>query len=47
MDFEKQKQLTVLRDLEGFNVDVVIENAKKKETAEDFLNIFLDRQFMY
>ncbi|BCC09459.1 hypothetical protein BCM0060_p2125 (plasmid) [Bacillus cereus] len=38
MDFEKQKQPTVLKALEGFDVDVVIENAKKKETAEDFLN---------
>lgn len=38
MDFEKQKQPTVLEALEGFDVDVVIENAKKKITAEDFLN---------
>jgi DNA helicase II / ATP-dependent DNA helicase PcrA len=38
MEFEKQKQPTVNEALEGFVVDVVIENAKKKETAEDFLN---------
>ncbi|WP_142384118.1 UvrD-helicase domain-containing protein [Neobacillus cucumis] len=40
MDFEIEKQPTVLEALEGFDVDVVIVNAngKKKETAEDFLN---------
>ncbi|MEK4931122.1 MULTISPECIES: UvrD-helicase domain-containing protein [Bacillus] len=38
MDFEKQKQPAVLEVLQDFNVDVVIENAKKKETAEDFLS---------
>ncbi|OIJ16352.1 hypothetical protein BKP37_06415 [Anaerobacillus alkalilacustris] len=38
LEFEKQKQPRVNEALEGFEVDVVIENAKKKETAEDFLD---------
>ncbi|MDO7905328.1 hypothetical protein Q5741_02735 [Paenibacillus sp. JX-17] len=40
IEFEKQKQPKVKEALLGFNVNVVIENAQKKETAEDFLSDF-------
>ncbi|QBZ23983.1 hypothetical protein FORC085_914 [Bacillus cereus] len=36
MDFKKQRQPTVLGTLEEFNVDVVIENAKKKKLQKIF-----------
>ncbi|MEW4309207.1 UvrD-helicase domain-containing protein [Rossellomorea marisflavi] len=37
-EFEKNKQPKVQKALDGFEVDVVIENARKKESADDFLN---------
>lgn len=37
MDFEKHKQPTINKVLEGFDIDIVIENAKKNVTADDFL----------
>jgi DNA helicase II / ATP-dependent DNA helicase PcrA len=42
-EFEKHKQPTVRDALDGFDVDVVIENANKKETADDYLNDIFGR----